>query len=192
MDKICIVKLRKNMTNPVAPGQGGGSADRPGEGQTLLGTSVFAAENYASGGMQDRKGVAGRSENAADGMVSLMLTPDQLQLLRSNANLGSLFNGTSAKGLAAVRQSGETIVLQFTYEPPPVRLLKVEEVVQMLRISRGYLRKIIRAGELKSYKLGRLRRIKFDDLLSYLEGSREFVNVGPRSSAAKMSHSGSV
>jgi excisionase family DNA binding protein len=72
-------------------------------------------------------------------------------------------------------------VFKFAFEPPPaVRLLKMREVIEMLRISKGYLRKIVRRGELKSYKIGRLRRIKFDDILSYLEDSQEVAAAGQR------------
>jgi excisionase family DNA binding protein len=75
-----------------------------------------------------------------------------------------------------------------------VRLLKTEEVVHMLRISKGYLRKIIRQGELKSYKLGRLRRVMFDDVLSYLEGSQSETGTSIRqqTSKSKLSQSGIV
>ena len=193
MDKICIVKLRKNMTDPVALGQNCGLGNREGEGQPVSASPPPAAEDRDVSGVLDRSKTADGEKEAADGTVSLLLTPEQMRVLQLNTNLSWCFNGAAAKGLAAITLLDETIVLKIAFEqPPPVRLLKVEEVVHMLRISRGYLTKIIRRGELKSYKLGRLRRIKFDDVLSYLEGSQEFTNFRQRASIAKISQSSIV
>jgi excisionase family DNA binding protein len=193
MDKICIVKLRKNMTDPVALGQKCGRGNREGERRPVSGSPPPAAEDRDVSGVLDRSKTADGEKEAADGMVSLLLTPEQMRVLQLNTNLSWYFNGAAAKGLAAVTLLDETIVLKVAFEPPPpVRLLKVEEVVHMLRVSRGYLTKIIRRGELKSYKLGRLRRIKFDDVLSYLEGTQEFTNFRQRASIAKISQSSIV
>lgn len=38
----------------------------------------------------------------------------------------------------------------------------------MLQISRSFLTKLIKAGQMKSYKLGRLRRFLLEDILEYL------------------------
>jgi excisionase family DNA binding protein len=193
MDKICIVKLRKKMTNLATLDQECGQGNRVGEGQTVPGSSFPGAENRGPRGVQDRNGMTDGEKDAADRTVSLMLTPEQMRALQSNPNLTSFLNGEPAKGFAAATHRDERIVFQFAFEPaPPVRLLKMEEVVHMLRISKGYLTKIIRQGELKSYKLGRLRRIMFDDVLSYLEGSQEFTNIRQRTSKAKISQNGIV
>jgi excisionase family DNA binding protein len=190
MDKICIVKLRKKMANPTTLGHECGQGNWAGEGQTVLGSSLPAAEDRGMSEVRDRKGIAEREKDAADRMVSLMLTPEQMRVLQSNPNFHSFLNGEAAKGFAAPKQIDETIVFKFTFESaPPVRLLKMGEVVHMLRISRGYLRKIIRQGELKSYKIGRLRRIMFDDILSYLENSREFSDVRRQVAKSKTSQS---
>jgi excisionase family DNA binding protein len=193
MDKICIVKLRKKMTNPATLGEECGQGNRAGEERILPGSSVPAAENRGMSGVHDRNGMTDREKDVADRTVSLMLTPEQMRVLQSNPNLLSFFNGAAAKGFAVAKQRDETIVFKFAFEPvPPVRLLKMEEVVHMLRISKGYLTKIIRQGELKSYKLGRLRRIMFDDVLSYLEGSQEFTKKRQRALNSKISQNGIV
>ena len=190
MDKICIVKLRKKMTNPAMLGQECGQGNRAGEGQPVSGPSVPAAEDRSMSGVHDRTGMAERERDAADRSVSLMLTPEQMRALQSNPNILPVLNGIAAKGAATATHMDETIVFKFSFElPPPVRLLKMGEVVHMLRISKGYLRKIIRQGELKSYKFGRLRRIMFDDVLSYLEGSQEFTNMRQRASKSMISQS---
>ncbi|MBE0556013.1 MAG: helix-turn-helix domain-containing protein [Proteobacteria bacterium] len=134
--------------------------------------------------------MAEREKDTVERTVSLMLTPEQMRALRSNPNILAVLNGAAAKGFAAATQMDETIVFQFSFEPiPPVRLLKMGEVVHMLNISTGYLRKIIRQGELKSYKFGRLRRIMFDDVLSYLESSQEFTSLRRRASKSMISQS---
>jgi excisionase family DNA binding protein len=50
-------------------------------------------------------------------------------------------------------------------------LLMSEEVLQMLRISNGILKTIVRDGKLKSYKVGKGRRYMLEDVLSYLTES---------------------
>jgi excisionase family DNA binding protein len=193
MDKICIVKLRKNMTSPAALGRKCGQGNQEREVQPGSVSSTPAAEDRDISGVPDRNKTTDGEYRAVNSTVSLLLTPEQMRALQSNSNLSGCFSGAAAKGLAAVTLLDETIVLKFAFEPvPPVRLLKVEEVVHMLRVSRGYLTKIIRRGELKSYKLGRLRRIMFDDVLSYLEGSQEFTNIRQRASVEKISQSSIV
>jgi excisionase family DNA binding protein len=193
MDKICIVKLRKNMTGPAAIGQNCGRGNREGDRQPVLGSSSPAAEDRGVSGALDQNKAADGEKEVADSTVSLLLTPEQVRVLQLNTNLSGCLNGAAAKGFAAATLLDEAIVLKIAFEPlPPVRLLKVEEVIHMLRISRGCLIKIIRRGELKSYKLGRLRRIKFDDVLSYLESSQEFTNFRQRASIAKVSQSSIV
>lgn len=48
--------------------------------------------------------------------------------------------------------------------------LKVEDVMRILKVSRTTAYEIIHAGRLKSYKVGRLVRIKADDLERFIEG----------------------
>lgn len=195
MEKICIVKLRKNMTNPATLRQTCGQANQAGGGQPVSGSSVPAPDDRGMSGAHDQTVMSAKEKEAEERTVSLMLTPEQMRALQSNPNLRACFNGAGAKGLAAAKQMDDAIVFQFTFEPaPPVRLLKTEEVVHMLRISKGYLRKIIRQGELKSYKLGRLRRVMFDDVLSYLEGSQSetVTSIRQQASKSKLSQSGIV
>ena len=193
MEKICIVKLRKNMTSPGALGQTCGQETCAGDGQTGLGSSVLVSEGPHMSAVPGQTVVTEREKDEEERTVSLMLTPEQIQSLQSNPTLRACFKGAGAKGFAAARQLNDTVIFQFTVEPPPpVRLLRMEEVVDMLRISKGYLRKIIQRGDLKSYKLGRLRRVMFDDVLSYLEGSQSQVvaSIRRQASKSKLSQSG--
>ena len=124
--------------------------------------------------VQDGRGGGDEKIGEAGKTVSLMLTREQDKTLRSKLGLATLLNGQAENG----RHRDEGIVIKLEFNSmPPVRLLKVEEVIRMLGISKSYLNKIIQRGALRSYKFGRLRRIMLDDLLSYLEDHQEFADT---------------
>jgi excisionase family DNA binding protein len=187
MEKICIVKLRKKMTYPVDVQKEWGQRDIANEDLRLKGLSLASADNGPIRAIDDGSVRADDQKNAADRAVSLMLTQDQARALRSNPHVVSFLSAKSAEGSEAMRNRDGTIVVKFELGSiPPMQLLKGEEVIQMLRISRSYLNKLIRQGKLKSYKLGRLRRLMLDDILSYLEGSRELTNIRHQDSKSNM------
>jgi excisionase family DNA binding protein len=85
--------------------------------------------------------------------------------------LMSVFNGELTGGVE-LKYRDDPITIKFEFEPlAPVRLLMSEEVEQMLRISNGYLKTIVKDGKLKSYKIGKGRRYMLEDVLSYLQES---------------------
>lgn len=193
MDKICIVKLRKKMPNPANLQDGRWQEANAGNAGTAPGLPFPVAEKHEMPEAQDHSGVTDGKTDAIDTAISLKLTPEQIQSLQANPNLVPFFNGAASTGFEAIKDRDGAIVFKFEFESaPPVRLLKVEEVIQMLRISKGYLTKIIRQGELKSYRFGRLRRILLNDVLSYLENSREFADTRQEESEAKISLNGIV
>ena len=193
MEKICIVKLRKKMTNPVDIQKEWGQRDVANEGLRLKGLSLAGADNRRMREIDDGSVRPDNKKDAADGAVSLMLTQDQTRALRSNPHIVSFLSAKSAEGSEAMRDQDGEIVVKFEFGPiPPMRLLKVEEVIQMLRISRSYLNKLVRQGKLKSYKLGRLRRLMLDDILSYLEVSQELTNIRRQDSKSKIVRKGTA
>jgi excisionase family DNA binding protein len=104
--------------------------------------------------------------------VSLTLTQEQIKTIRSSSSLLSVFNGELTGGSAELNYRDEPVTIKFEFEPlVPIRLLMSEEVVQMLRISNGFLKTIVREGKLKSYKIGKRRRYMLEDVLSYLQAS---------------------
>ena len=104
--------------------------------------------------------------------VSLKLTQEQVKAIKSRSSLLSIFNGELTGGSAELKYRDEPVTIKFELEQlAPVRLLMSEEVVQMLRISNGFLKTIVRDGRLKSYKVGKGRRYMLEDVLSYLEAS---------------------
>lgn len=50
----------------------------------------------------------------------------------------------------------------------PSLLLTVDEVAVALRISKSYAKKLVAAGEVRSVKVGRCRRIRTEDLSAYV------------------------
>lgn len=52
--------------------------------------------------------------------------------------------------------------------------LTIKDIMRILRISRPTAYKLISSGRLKSYRVGRLVRIKVDDLERFIEGQSMF------------------
>ncbi len=104
--------------------------------------------------------------------VFLTLTQEQIKTIRSSSGLLSVFNGELAGGFAELNYQDKPVTIKFEFEPlAPIRLLMSGEVLQMLRISNGSLKTIVRDGKLKSYKIGKGRRYMLEDVLSYLAES---------------------
>jgi len=59
--------------------------------------------------------------------------------------------------------------LQDTGLPP--RLLRIEEVADILQISRSYCYQLVQTNQLTSVRLGRSRRIRIQDLLVFIEAN---------------------
>jgi excisionase family DNA binding protein len=176
MEKICIVKLRKTMASALCVEEEYGKGSHAGAGRMSTGLSSPVIGNGNRGMREEHAGSdsADGEGEAAEKSIALALTPEQMRVLRSNPRLSPFLGGAFAGGWESTRGRDEKVIIKFEFDSmPPMRLLKVEEAVHILRVSRSYLGKIIRQGGLKSYKFGRLRRILFGDVLSYLEDHRE-------------------
>ena len=186
MDKICIVKLRKRMEH-TAEQEGslrgpGTDAGRAAEAPVLVSKPAVLPEAPEEKHHRDIKGLeAGQA-------VALTLTREQMQDLASSPRLMSLLSGKFTGDFAASEPHDEPLVVQFQFASElPLRLLKSSEVVQMLRISQHYLSKVVKEGNLKSYKVGKLRRFLLDDIISYLNDNKELVDLpgNPRTGEAE-------
>jgi excisionase family DNA binding protein len=47
-------------------------------------------------------------------------------------------------------------------------MLNSKDVCRMLQVSRSFLAKLVRTGQVNSYKIGKLRRFLLEDILEYL------------------------
>ncbi len=76
--------------------------------------------------------------------------------------------------LETKRQDNGRVIFNFSLAPLyGGKMLCSKEVCKMLEISRSFLRKMVRTGQIDSYKIGRLRRFLLEDVLHYLSNSRE-------------------
>lgn len=160
-------------------GQGWAPENRAEGGEKKIHGAFYpAADCRDLGKTRERTGSADTEMESVDRVVSISLTQEQGRLLQTNPNLSLFPGGTTARGLALDGTKESPIVVKFVFDPaPPVRMMKTAEVAQMLRVSERCLKKIIRDGKLKSYRFERFRRINFDDVLSYLETSREYEDI---------------
>ncbi|MDA8126975.1 MAG: helix-turn-helix domain-containing protein [Deltaproteobacteria bacterium] len=174
MEKICIVKLRKQAPNQL----GGLYPVRPGEasGENRIGNAPFLppAETQPVPATQGSEGSADNRRDAAGPRLSLTLTQEQMRALKLDPYAASLLYEKAQGVSGKVGQRDEEMVIHLELPSlPPVRFLKLSEVAQMLRVSRGFLNRILSEGKLNSYKFGKLRRVMLDELLSYLESHQE-------------------
>jgi excisionase family DNA binding protein len=176
MDKICIVKLRQRMGQAIETGEPfrnlGSDDERAMETPVLV-----PPRTGACGGDEARQHREDKFVESTK-TAAFTLTRDQMRRLTSNPHLMSLLNGKFSGGIETVEHHDDAFVVQFQFASMiPLRLLKSSDVVQMLRISKYLLRKIVREGNLKSYKIGRLRRFLLDDILSYLQENCEVADL---------------
>jgi excisionase family DNA binding protein len=94
-------------------------------------------------------------------LVSIQLTPQQAEAMRSNEHFQHLYDTKAAP-----------IYLNLHFnEGPPQKMLKPSEICEMLQVSKNTLGKLLRDGAVKSYKIGRLRRFAAEDIMEYLAGN---------------------
>jgi len=94
-------------------------------------------------------------------LLSIPLTPQQSEVLRSNGHFQRFYSRRSAP-----------VVLNIHFNDGlPQKLLKSSEICEMLQISRKMLGRLLRDGEVKGYRIGRLRRFVAEDIMEYLAHS---------------------
>jgi excisionase family DNA binding protein len=96
--------------------------------------------------------------------------------------LDSLERETSKilRGLSIDRPTLEQGRIVFTFRlktDETVKLLTMEQVTQMLQISRSFLIRQVRNKTIRSYKFGRLRRFLLNDVIEYLSSSQDQGDV---------------
>lgn len=156
MEKICIVKRRNNIYSEL----------QKEDTYALVNNCGLHSEgNYVFEEPDENK----------NHDLSLNLTPEQSELIRSNHHIKSLLNGeANSFVLNMQKEEKEQTVFKFHFrESDTVQLLKTKEVCHMLQVSSSFLMKLVKGKRLKSYKLGRLRRFSLEDILNYLTENNE-------------------
>jgi len=176
MEKLCIVKRRKKRIpgfEPVADPQ------TQAEMVSCFRENVYDLLSYSANNQFGVKKAAGSSlppiPEKSGNVISLHLTSEQCDSILSGNVEGYLTEGVSyAMNLETKHHEDGHITLNLHFDTlRNHRMLKSEHVCGMLGVSRSFLKKLVRANTLKSYKLGRLRRFSLDDVLEYLTQNEE-------------------
>ena len=150
MEKICIVKRRSSISN------------RPRQNRAFM--PVNNSEVYGGADCEFENLADDESDN-----FSLNLTPEQSELMKSNEHLNSFADYDTKSFVLNMKKVGGQTSLNFHFgDADSMKLLKTREACRMLQVSTSFLMKLVREKKLKSYKLGRLRRFSFQDVLNYL------------------------
>ncbi|MGD0232291.1 MAG: helix-turn-helix domain-containing protein [Syntrophorhabdales bacterium] len=98
---------------------------------------------------------------ASPRVLSIDLTPEQIEAVRSNRGFQQLYGG-EARHIV--------FNLHLDHGPAP-RMITSKMLSEMLQVSRRTVSKLVGSGVLKSYKIGRLRRFSAEDVIDYLDRS---------------------
>ncbi len=169
MEKICIVKRRQqNTLNEI-------KATMP-NGQTFNHNSERGQNNIVSNTSPlPQNDIVKEFNNESGHVISITMTNEQSSLLQSSDYIRDLLSGRMIDPSLYLNcnPDGKIIFNFCPHESPTVRMLRFDQVCQMLQISRSFLQKLVQNKILKSYKLGRLRRFAMEDILEYLISNEE-------------------
>jgi excisionase family DNA binding protein len=115
------------------------------------------------------KEVAGDEEQ----IFSIELTQQQSQAVQSMNLIKDLVSGKHQGVKISMEETGSgKTAFNFHFKPVyTTRMLNSKDVATMLQISRSFLYKLVRMKEIKSYKIGKLRRFLLEDVIDYLSGN---------------------
>ncbi len=161
MEKISIVRRRLEVSPTRAEIRARRRLENP-TGETFSGGSSVAALT----GQCD----SSRQDSSA---VGLDLGPEVVDELWSAGHLDETSQGQRRFIVEAQKErENERVVLKLQFMKPDyyLRLLTAEEVCEMLHISRSTLYGYSRDKKLKTFRMGRGLRFRFQDVLNFLSG----------------------
>ena len=169
MEKLCIVRRRKPEAQfglDVAENLGCRVADG-------LKHEAIGAPNRAS--LTWEYPLRGDLATPDGEKLSIELTPTQADVVKSHAYFKVLLNGEAGGSSVGVERSEDgEIVFNFYFKQVYLsKMLTSSDVCTMLQVSKTFLGRLVKAGRLKSYKIGRLRRFALEDILTHLGQSQE-------------------
>jgi excisionase family DNA binding protein len=179
MEKLCIVKRRSKPTQPQGPDSTTTIVTQ--EPETVVEERDFQAiDNVPSTNTSESinvhdgdhlifKEVAGEEEQ----IFSIQLTPQQSQVVQSMNCIKDLLSGKHHGVKMSMEQTNDgNTAFNFHFKPVyTTRMLNAQDVAIMLQISKSMLYRLVKEKELKSYKVGKLRRFLLEDVVAYLSGS---------------------
>jgi len=180
MQKLCIVKRR---SRPTEQGEDSTATIASQEQESVVQeqevqetANAPAPEKADSFNVHDGdtlifKEFAGEEEQ----IFSIQLTSQQSQVLQSMNCIKDLLSGKHHGVKMSMEQTGDAkTAFNFHFKPAyTTRMLNAQDVAVMLQISKSMLYRLVKEKELKSYKVGKLRRFLLEDVVAYLSGSIE-------------------
>jgi len=163
MEKICIVRRRKDI-------QSVGNGVDPVPGKQRLGVVLPQTVRDNVGTREELSSSVGETVGRKKEGISFELTPEQSDVLRSCNFTQYLSNGISKGAALGVQEleDGQISISFYFDRVNTLRLLKAQQVCEMLQISRSSLGTLIKTRKLKSYKIGGLRRFALEDIIEFL------------------------
>jgi len=110
-------------------------------------------------------------------VISITMTKEQSDLLQQSEYIKELLSGNKSDPALDIKVTPDgRISLNYRFNDSlMIRMLAPHQVCQMLQVSRSFLQKLIHENKLKSYKLGRMRRFLLEDILEYLSNDADFA-----------------
>jgi len=180
MEKFSIVKRRKK-----------GSLGPFGERPPKIGIQTLSEHELieipssvlkrSSNNVEEETFALDESDEEINETISINLTPEQYDLVKSSRYVKYFLNGdSSGVSLDMQKQRDGQIIFNFQFKKvDTVKMLKSGHVCQMLQISSSSLMNLVKSKKIKSYKIGRLRRFLLQDILDYLSRSEDvFASSG--------------
>ncbi|MBN1363798.1 MAG: helix-turn-helix domain-containing protein [Syntrophaceae bacterium] len=204
MEKICIVKRRREYTQPEVKV----TVTQPAISETITPevvvssveieknivlpdkkipviTEVAPPEVVASSveiekdtKLPDKKISEDFIDNSSS-VISITMTKEQSTLLQQSEYIKDLLSGKKSDPALDIKITSDgRLSLNYHFnESLIIRMIAPNQVCQMLQVSRSFLQKLIRENKVKSYKLGRMRRFLLEDILEYLSNDTEFAQL---------------
>ncbi|MHB8110367.1 MAG: helix-turn-helix domain-containing protein [Syntrophorhabdaceae bacterium] len=184
MEKICIVKRRKTTQatqDPVVEIHSTPPATNPVRDQEVTEIEQIPEVSHApliaspgSFNVQDGdhlifKEVAGEEEQ----IFSIQLSPQQSEVVQSMNCIKDLLSGKHHGVKISMEETSDgSTAFNFHFKPVyTTRMLNPIDVAIMLQISKSMLYRLVKEKEIKSYKIGKLRRFLLEDVVDYLSSS---------------------
>jgi excisionase family DNA binding protein len=171
MEKICIVKRRqKNAKKESGQTIPDDQYTLFPIGKTLSNFSTDYISKFPSNLVEEFNDYSGH-------VISITMTEEQSIMLNRCDYIKELLTEARIDPALDVKINAEgKIVLNFHFNNSmSLRMLRCDQVCQMLQISRSFLQKLIHENTVRSYKIGRLRRFLFEDILEFLLNKEKFA-----------------
>jgi excisionase family DNA binding protein len=201
MEKICIVKRRREYTQPEVKV----TVTQPEISETITPEVVVSSVTIEKNMVLPRGKISEISESTvpeiaansietennmkfpakkiveefidnSSSVISITMTKEQSALLQQSEYIKELLSGKKSDPSLDIKLTPDgRISLNYRFtDSLLLRMLAPNQVCQMLQVSRSFLQKLVHENKVKSYKLGRMRRFLLEDILEYLSNDAEF------------------